>query len=315
MRPSDEVISVSHTFIGTVEPVTMLGGTPRFVDIDEDTYTISPGAAEKWLRENCMVQNNETINRTTGKRVAAIIPVHLYGCAADMEALIELTQQYPMAMLEDACQAHGASYKSARVRGSAGSIGQIGAFSFYPGKNLGALGEGGAAVTNDSALAARMRSLRAHGEVNRYVHETSHGWNNRLATIQAAALAAKLTRLDDWNAHRQKVAQWYTSHLQDVPGIKLPSIPPWSSHVWHLYVVRLPQRDRIRDELADRGIQTGLHYPIPLHKQAAYREPSHAAGSLRVTERIAGEILSLPIHPHLQEEDVAYVCDQLRLLC
>lgn len=315
VQPGDEVVTVAHTFIATAEACTLIGATPRFVDIDPRYYTMSPVALQTWLDDHCDVRDGATINRQTGRRVAAVIPVHLYGQVADLPAILDIVGRYPLAVVEDACQAHGAWVQLKGGPRRAGTVGVAGAFSFYPAKNLGALGEGGAVATDDPEVAARMQLLRSHGEIERYVHSTALGWNSRLASVQAAALALKLPRLEAWTERRRRVAAWYAHHLADCPAVMLPEEASYGTHVYHLYVIRVRDRDRVRAELADRGIATGLHYPIPLHLQAAYAHLELPRGSLPVTERVAETIISLPMFPHLAEVQVAHVCRQVADIC
>jgi len=291
VRPGDEVIAPAHTFIATTEAITQAGGTLRFVDIDERTMTIDPTA----------------VRAAIGPRTVGIVPVHLYGQPADLDPLLELAQRHGLWIVEDAAQAHGARYKGRRV----GVIGRLGCFSFYPGKNLGSLGEGGAVTGTEPALLETVRRLREHGQSSKYVHETE-GYNGRLHAIQASFLRIKLAHLDEWNARRQRVAAWYRAALGNSPELLLPEAAPHSEHVYHLYVVRTLVREKLREHLQAEGIGTGLHYPVPLHLQQAYATHGHRKGSFPVTERAAAQCLSLPMFPEMTESQVGRVADAVR---
>jgi len=326
--PSDEVITVPFTFIATVEAITLLSGHPVFVDVDPATYTLDPDRLAEFLEQHCRPdENGQTVNLRTGRRVAAVIPVHLYGFPADMVPILALAERFRLEVIEDACQAHGAlyccpapdstqleSFHQAHSNGEvstwskkAGTLGHAGCFSFYPGKNLGAMGEAGALVTDDPEIAELARILRDHGQRERYVHVSPDGWNGRLDAIQAAILSIKLRRLDGWNERRRQVAQWYNERLADL-GIYLPVEREYGHHVYHLYIVRLQDREQVRTALAERGIATGLHYPIPLHLQEAYRHLGYHEGDFPVSEEAARSVLSLPMYPHLTEPQVDYIC-------
>ena len=287
--PGDEVITVSNTFIATVEAIALVGARPVFVDIDPDTYNIDTSRIE------------EAIN----SRTRAILPVHLYGHPADMNPIRELAQAYKLKVIEDACQSHGAEYRGQRT----GSLGDAGCFSFYFTKNLGAYGEAGMITTSDPDIAERCRMLRDHGQTVKYYHRLV-GINGRLDEIQAAVLRVKLPHLDGWNDRRRSLAQAYESLLPT--SVITPVEIPWARHVYHLYVVRIPHRDRLQSWLADRGVATGTHYPIPIHLQEAYRSYVGGEISLPVTEDAAGEILSLPIFPELGLEKLDYICSCIR---
>jgi dTDP-4-amino-4,6-dideoxygalactose transaminase len=291
--PGDEVLTVPMTFVATSWAISYCGATPVFVDIDPVTYTMDPALVAAKITP----------------KTKAILPVHLYGQCADLGPLLEIGQKHGIPVIEDAAQAHGATY---RGRG-AGSLGQSGCFSFYPGKNLGAFGEGGAVVTNDAALATRMRCLRDHAQATRYVH-TEIGFNYRMDGLQGAVLRIKLNYLPDWTARRVELARRYHDLLADLP-IQLPTEAPDRGHVWHLYVVLHPERDRVRAALADRGIQTGLHYPTPVHLQQAYAHLGYAAGAFPVSERAAGQCLSLPLFPEMTDGQQDAVVAALREVC
>jgi dTDP-4-amino-4,6-dideoxygalactose transaminase len=311
--PGDLVVTVPNTFVATVEAFHQLGAVPRFVDIDPTTYNLDPERLYAYVVEQCTRDRYGVLReRVTGLRVAAVIPVHLYGLPADMAPILALAEEHGFAVIEDACQAHGAAYRLPDGRwAGAGTMGRVGAFSFYPGKNLGALGEAGAVITDDDALADEVRLLRDHGQRERYVHASPDGVNARMDAIQAAVLEIKLGRLAEWNERRREAAAWYREELAG-SGIGLPVEPEGRRHVYHLYVVRVPQRDRVRDELARRGVATGLHYPIPIHLQPAFARLELGTGSYPHSERAAAEILSLPMYPHLTRAQVAHVADCLR---
>jgi dTDP-4-amino-4,6-dideoxygalactose transaminase len=280
----DEVITVSHTFFATVEAIALAGATPVFVDVAPDTLTMDVAAAE----------------RAITSRTRALLPVHLYGRLADMSGLMALARTHNLRVIEDACQAHGAR----RDGRAAGTFGDVGCFSFYCSKNLGAYGEAGAVVTNDPELAWRVRCLRDHGSAVRYHHDAL-GLNGRLDELQAAVLRIKLPWLDAWNEARRRHAAQYNSLLAPLP-VQTPALPG-PEHVFHLYVIRTPARDALRAHLAQRGIHTGIHYPVPCHLQRAGALYAPAAGALPVTEAVAGQILSLPMFPELRDEEIAYI--------
>jgi dTDP-4-amino-4,6-dideoxygalactose transaminase len=264
-----------------------------FVDVDPETCTMDPRALEQALTP----------------RTRAVIPVHLYGQTADMEPILRLARARGLFVLEDACQAHGAAYRGRR----AGSLGDAAAFSFYPGKNLGAYGEAGAVTTSDPELDRRLRTLRNHGQVQRYLH-SSNGWNARMDGLQAAVLLAKLPHLEDWNAARRRAAERYGRLLAGQEGLRLPVQAGWAGHAWHLYAVRLPRRDALLARLAARGIACGVHYPVPIHLQQACAELGLPPGSFPEAEAQAAETLSLPLYPELSPEAGEYVCGALASL-
>jgi dTDP-4-amino-4,6-dideoxygalactose transaminase len=288
--PGDEVITVANTFVATVEAIVLTGATPVFVDVHPDTY----------LMDVAQVRSRIT------PRTKAILPVHLYGQMVDMVALRAIADERDLWIIEDACQAHGAECEGRR----AGSLGDAAAFSFYYSKNLGAYGEGGCVTTNDGELARRVRMLRDHGAERRYYHELV-GWNSRLDELQAAILRAKLPHLQRWNAQRRSHASLYEALLDGSPVIT-PVTAGGNCHVYHLYVVRVPRRDELRAWLQEHGVGTGIHYPVPIHLQRAYSDLGYQRGDLPVTERVADEILSLPMFPELQREQIAYVADAVR---
>ncbi len=293
VRPGDEVITVPMTFIATVWGILYAGATPVFVDVDPATRNMNP----------------DLLERAITPRTKAILPVHLYGQAADMTPILDIARRHRIPVVEDAAQAHGALYRGRPV----GVIGRIGCFSFYPGKNLGAYGEGGALVTNDSAIAARGRKLRDHGQAERYHHDEV-GYNYRMEGFQGAVLGIKLRHLPNWTLGRRDIANRYRARL--LPFVKeglleIPKEPPWSEGVYHLYVVLVEDRDRVRRELDQAGISTGLHYPVALHLQKALAHLGKKEGDFPVAERIAARCLSLPMFPEMQKEQVDAVVHAL----
>lgn len=286
----DEVITTPSTFIATAEAITYCGATPVFVDIDEETFTIDPKLIEDAITP----------------RTKAIIPVHLYGQMADMDPIIEIARRHKLAVIEDACQAHGAEYKGRR----AGSIGDVGCFSFYPGKNLGACGEGGACVTNNPELRAKMAMFRDHGQAKKYYHDVI-GWNGRMDGFQGAILSIKLKHLDSWTNARRNHARAYSEAFAGVHGVLAPKEATYAKHVYHLYVLRVKNRDLMLKNLGDRGVNCAIHYPVPLHLQQAYKSLGLGRGSFPVAERCANEIISLPMFPELTSADVATVVKEV----
>lgn len=298
--PGDEVITVSMTFIATVAAIIQTGARPVFVDIDPDTCNMSVPALLKCLNSA----------RSTGRRVRAILPVHLYGMPAAMGELREIAKKYEVKLIEDACQAHGARINLGGEWHRAGSLGDASCFSFYPGKNLGAWGDGGALATNDDALAATVANLRDHGRISHYAHAT-FGYNSRIDTLQAAVLRAKLERLDDWNQRRRQNAALYRDLLRGT-DLVLQREPEGLESSYHLFVVRTPKRDALRAALTAEQIQCGIHYPIPVHLQPACRGMGYRAGDFPVSEQVADTVLSLPMHPFLQPEEVRRVAAVVR---
>jgi dTDP-4-amino-4,6-dideoxygalactose transaminase len=291
IRSGDEVIVPAHTFIATAEAVAHVGATPVFVDVLEDTGNLDPAR----------------LASAATARTRAIIPVHLYGQPVDLDRILEFARGRGIPVLEDACQAHGATYHGRRV----GSFGVASCFSFYPGKNLGAFGEGGAVATDDPHLAARVRRLRDHGQTRRYEH-AEIGYNARMEGIQGAVLAVKLRHLDDWNESRRARAAAYSEALAGVPGLQTPEVAQDREHVFHLYVVRTEERDALRDHLSSLGIQTGLHYPVPLHLQGAFGPGTTRHGEYPVAERWARTGLSLPLFAELTVSQQAEVIQGVR---
>jgi len=290
VSPGDEVILPVNTFIATSEAVSHIGARPVFVDCLADTANIDPTLVEAAVTD----------------RTRAIVPVHLYGQPADMDAILAIAERHRVPVIEDACQAHGAEHKGRH----AGSMGLAAAFSFYPGKNLGALGDGGAVVTNDEDVARQIQLLHNHGQEDKYTHRVI-GYCDRLHNLQAAFLSAKLPHLDEWNDSRRLAASRYDVMLADVAGVRRLSTIDNVVHVHHLYVVYVDDRDRVREALADAGVETGIHYPVPLHLTPAYRSLGYAVGDFPVAEALAKRAVSLPMHPHLSSAQTEYVVEQL----
>ena len=296
----DIVVTVPNTFAATVEAILQAGAIPQFVDVDPETSNMSVDALRTHLRSHA------------GERIKAIMPVHLYGQMCDMDVITALAEDEGLVVFEDACQAHGSEYFSKRQNRwlKAGSIGKAAGFSFYPGKNLGACGEGGAVTTDDETLAQRVRMIRDHGQNKKY-HHLIEGYNGRLDALQAAILRIKLPHLRKWNEDRRRAAENYNDLLKEVGGVKAPSEPEWSRGVYHLYVVRVQQRDEVQRHLSELNIGTGLHYPVPLHIQKAYEHLGYSQGDFPVTEQLARELLSLPMFPHIQKDQQARVVEAL----
>ncbi len=288
--PGDEVITTPNTFIATAEAISFCGATPVFVDVDPQTYTLAP----------------DLLERAITSRTKAIIPVHLYGQPADMDPILAIAKRHGLRVVEDACQAHGARYKGHR----AGSLGEAGCFSFYPGKNLGAYGEAGAVVTNNAELAQTIRILRDHGQAERYKHLTI-GWNDRMDGIQGGVLSVKLKHLDQWNEARRAHARLYGELLQDSDHIVLPREADYAKHVYHIYSIQVQRRDALIAALKQQGIACGIHYPVPIHFQKAYEFLGYGRGSFPVAEKCAEETLSLPMFPELTTEQIETVASTI----
>lgn len=287
--PGDEVITVPFTFVATVSAIYYVGANPIYVDIDPRSFTMDPLRIEGAITE----------------RTKAILPVHLYGQTADMDPILAIARKRGLIVIEDACQSHGAEYKGRR----AGSLADIACFSFYPGKNLGAYGEGGAVVTNNPEFNRVIRMLRDWGAERKYYHRLK-GFNYRLDGIQGAILRVKLRQLDQWNAARTRHAKAYAS-LLDGRAVIAPQQMPYARHVYHVYAVRTASRDRLQTALSEAGVQTGIHYPIPVHLQDAYREPRYREGDFPISETAAREVLSLPMYPELTGQQIEYVASQI----
>lgn len=289
--PGDEVITVPMTFMATAEAITYAGARPVFVDIEPRTFTMDPSLLEAAITP----------------RTKAIIPVHLFGQCADLDPILAIARRHNLVVIEDAAQAQGALYKGRK----AGSLGLAGSFSFYPGKNLGAWGEAGAVTTNDSALRERLMMLREHGQKKKYHHDVI-GWNSRMDGLQAAVLGVKLKYLDQANDGRRRVAARYRELLADIPGLLLPAEAGHARHIFHVYAVRVAQRDDLMQQLAARGIGTGIHYPVPVHLQKAYAALGHQRGDFPVTEACADSFLSLPMYPELTDSQIETVAQELK---
>jgi len=314
VQPGDVIITVPHTFIATTEAISQAGAQIAFVDINEQTYTLDPARLREYVDTKCEFKNGKLIEKSTGRRVAGIVPVHLYGQTADMDPIMEIAEKYGLFVIEDACQAHGAEYfsKKANAWRKAGSIGKAAAFSFYPGKNLGACGEGGAITTNDEAMAQRMKMIRDHGQAKKYYHDME-GYNGRLDSIQAGWLSVKLRHLAMWNESRRNLAHRYHELLADSKeSLVIPVEASWTKGVYHLYVVRVADREGLQAALAEAGVGTGIHYPIPLHLQKAYEHLGYRKGAFPVTERAAAEIVSLPMFPQLTHSQQDLVVNKVR---
>jgi dTDP-4-amino-4,6-dideoxygalactose transaminase len=315
VEEGDIIVTVPHTFIATTEAISQSGAKIAFVDINEQSFTMDPEKLREYLESRCEFNKTtgKLIERASKRRVVGIVPVHLYGQTADMDPILELAAKYNLFVIEDACQAHGAEYFSKKENKwrRAGSMGQAAAFSFYPGKNLGACGEAGATTTNDEGLAKRMKMIRDHGQAKKYYHDIE-GYNGRLDSIQAGWLSVKLRHLAKWNESRRNLAHRYHELFADVKEVMaIPVEAKWTKGVFHLYVVRVQDREGFQAFLGEAGIGTGIHYPIPLHLQVAYKHLGYKAGDFPVTERVAQEIVSLPMFPQLtqaqQNEVVAKV--------
>jgi dTDP-4-amino-4,6-dideoxygalactose transaminase len=289
--PGTEVITVPNTFIATAEAIDICGAQTVLVDVDDATLTMNPLAFEAAITP----------------RTRAVIPVHLFGQPANMGPITLIAREHGISVIEDACQAHGARYDQRRC----GSLGDVACFSFYPGKNLGAYGEGGALVTNHRDIADFARSFRDHGQPKKHAHEFV-GWNARMDGIQGAVLGVKLKHLEAWTAARRRIAKRYNVLLEAIPAVRTPTEAYLAYHVYHLYVVRVPERDRVSMLMRERGVQTGVHYPVPLHRTPAFTGRATSAGPLTVAERAANEVLSLPMYPDLTEAQIFEVVDALQ---
>ncbi len=290
VQPGDEVITVPYTFVATVAAIEYAGARPVLVDVDPDYYTMDPARLEAAITP----------------RTRAIVPVHLYGLPADMDPILEIARRRGIPVIEDACQAHGAEYNGRRC----GSMGEIGCFSFYPGKNLGAYGEGGAVVTGDTGMAKKIRLLRSWGEEVRYEHKY-RGFNYRMDGVQGAVLGVKLRYMEAWTEARRTRAEAYRRALLGTEA-RLPVERPGSRHVYHIFAVRLQQRDAWRARLTEAGVQTGVHYPIPVHLQPAYKDLGYVRGDFPVSEAVADEVLSLPMFPELTDDQIETVAGVIR---
>lgn len=303
VKSGDIVLTVPNTFIATTEAVSQAGAQPDFVDIDPKTYAMDPGKLREYLEQKCRwnTKTRQVIHNATGKPITALVPVHLYGQMADMDPILDICAHYNLKVIEDACQAHGAEYFSHKDNRwhKAGSMGHAAAFSFYPGKNLGACGEAGAVTTNDDEIAQTCRLLRDHGQSKKYFHDIE-GYNGRLDAIQAGFLRVKLHHLSKWNEQRRQVAERYDKLFAGAEGIvTLPHQPSWARSVYHLYVVQVEDRARLQQQLSDVGVGTGIHYPVALHLAKAYEGLGFQLGGFPIAEKSAAHILSLPMFPEL----------------
>jgi len=295
--PGDGILVPSLTAFPTVEPVFHVGAQPIFIDID-DTFTVDPRHMESVLQDRGQIPGV--------KEIKGMIPVHLYGHPANMDSILDIAKRYGLFVLEDCCQAHGARYKGKRL----GSMGIAGCFSFYPSKNLTVFGDGGILVTEDEGLAGQCRMYRDHGRKEKYEHELV-GYNLRFNEIQGAVGRLQLRRLEGFNESRRRIAQWYNDGLKGIPVVT-PQARNWAEPVFHLYVIQAPDRDKLAGFLKERGIQTGVHYPIPNHQQPAVKKTLGLQPKLEKTEEVAGKILSLPMYPELDKEKVDFVCSAIR---
>ena len=301
LKPGDEVITPSFTFIATVEVIALLGLTPVFAEVDPRTYNIDP----------------ESIKKKITSRTRAIIPVHLFGQPANMDAIMDIAKQHHLYVVEDACQATGATYVSSNgTTYKAGTTGHIGCTSFFPSKNLGCFGDGGALFTNDDQLAEKIRMIANHGMKVRYYHDTI-GVNSRLDTLQAAILRVKLKYLDHYNKKRQQAAAFYDQQLSAINGIRIPIRMPAARHIYHQYtlVVEKPDRDALRKHLEAKGIPSMIYYPVPIHLQKAYTCYGYKEGDLPITEWLSKHVLSLPMHTELDNEQLEYICREIKIFC
>jgi len=315
VKSGDVVLTVPHTFIATTEAISQAGAMPEFIDIDEHTYNISVEMLQQYLEEQCTrTRSGKLVSLRSGRPVTAIVPVHLYGQMADMDSILRLAERYSLTVIEDACQAHGAEYFSKNLNRwmKAGSMGRAAAFSFYPGKNLGACGEAGAVTTNDADIAKKIKMLRDHGQTTKYYHEIE-GYNGRADAIQAGLLHIKLVHLAKWNAQRRDRAEEYNRLLATNDALTLPHEPSWSRAVYHLYVIRTKDRDGMANHLKNVGIGTGIHYPVPLHLQKAYVSLNYRLEDFPVTRKAAREILSLPMFPQLTADKQVRVAQEIQI--
>ena len=289
--PGDEVITVPHTFIATAEAIVHCGATPVFVDVEENTFTMDP----------------EKLEGVINSKTKAILPVHLYGQCADMGAILDIAARYNIPVVEDAAQSHGATFNDRK----AGTMGEAACFSFYPGKNLGAFGDAGAVTTNDPKVAEKVGRSRDHGRKEKYIH-LEVGYGERLDALQAAILRVKLRNLGSWNNQRRNLAKQYDRLLADISEVTLPVVREDSEHVFHLYVIRVAQRDELLNHLRQQGIMAGVHYPVPLHLQPAFEYLGYRRGDFPATEHLANSVLSLPLYPELSETGINRVVEAIR---
>ena len=310
----DAVITVPFTFVATVEAIVQVGAQPLFVDISDEDFNIDIAAMERLLRERTLVRDGCRVLKDTGAVLKAIVPVHLYGRPADLTALTRLAESHGLRLIEDAAQAVGARSLVAGVARRVGSVGDVAGFSLFPAKNLGAMGDAGVVTTNDAAIAERVRLLADHGQTEKYVHMLPEGGNSRLDALQAAVLRIKLRRLDAWNEARRRWARRYDERLAGLP-IRLPREPQGSESVFHQYCIRVRERDQFRSTLGALGIVTGVHYPVPVHRQPAFAHLDLPEGSFPVAEACAREVVSLPLWAHMNEAQHDAVVGAVRQVC
>jgi dTDP-4-amino-4,6-dideoxygalactose transaminase len=309
----DIVLTVPHTFIATTEAISQTGARPDFIDIEPRTYTMDPEKLRHYMQTQCELDSKtgRYVNRKLGKPVTAVVPVHLYGQSADMDPILEIAARYNLIVVEDACQAHGSEYfsKAENRWRKCGSMAQAAAFSFYPGKNLGACGEGGAITTNDDAIARKCKMIRDHGQVKKYYHDIE-GYNGRLDSLQAGILRVKLQHLTAWNESRRDHARKYNELFAKADAnVVTPYEPSWSKGIYHLYVVQVENREAMQKALSQENIDTGIHYPVVLHLQKAYGDLGYRVGDFPVSEKAAEHILSLPMFPGLSDENLKRVAE------
>ena len=309
----DVVLTVPNTFIATTEAISQTGARPDFVDVHQRTYTMDPEKLRHYMQTQCELDSKtgRFVNRKLGRPVTAVVPVHLYGQSADMDPIIEIAERYNLVVVEDACQAHGTEYfsKAENRWRKCGSMGQAAAFSFYPGKNLGACGEGGAITTNDEGIARMCKMIRDHGQSKKYYHDIE-GYNGRLDSLQAGLLRVKLQHLTAWNESRREHARKYNELLAKADAnVVTPYEPSWSKAIYHLYVIQVDNREAMQKALAQENIDTGIHYPVVLHLQKAYSNLGYKVGDFPVSEKAAERILSLPMFPGLSEANVMRVAE------
>ena len=302
----DEIITTPFTFFATAGTIARLGARPVFCDIDPVTFNLSPAAVQDFIDRQCVVRAGQLINRSSGEAVKALMPVHLYGQSADMDPIMDVARRHGLVVIEDAAQAHGAKYKGRPV----GSIGDMACFSFYPGKNLGAYGEGGAVTTNNPGHAQTIRMLRDWGQDRKY-HHVLRGFNYRMEGFQGAILRVKLRCLERWTETRRKLVQQYNELLTHT-GVETPTEMPWGRHVYHVYTLRTEDRDGLQSALQAEGIQTGIHYPVPAHLQPAYADLGYGRGDFPRSEEAATQVLSLPLYPELSPQTVAEVAGAVK---
>lgn len=306
--PGDEVITTPYSFFATAGVAARLGARPVFCDVDPKSYNLDPAAVRNFLEQRCTAGTDGPINKATGGRVRVLLPVHLYGQAADLGALMAIAATHKLALVEDAAQAIGTTDSQGRL---VGSVGDIGCFSFFPSKNLGAFGDGGMCVTNSADLAERLRVLRVHGGEPKYYHSVVGG-NFRLDALQAAVLSVKLPMLDAWTSGRQANARRYDELLAGIDGVHLPHVVEGGRHIFNQYVIRVPRRDELRSFLTSNGVGTEIYYPVPLHEQQCFAYLGYGRGDFPIAEQAARETLALPIFPELRDEELTYVAGLIR---